>query len=282
MISAATSDGDVQMLPAEDPRATIPANNAKPARAMRIAWAKRLPRKPRCDAYSKRKPSPVLIPKGFGRRDDLDRDGCRASKRRRLDVGRPLKAPATMEGTTITLHGANTRAVAGPVVKIARLSAGRSLPRLLELMDFHLFHNPPNAALHRDLMPREGLFATFQDSPAFIVDVVHRYRIPFADIIRLKEKTGSDYFIARLKDVQTVKQAQLTNIGTETQVIGVHQEGGMGVCHSDSQAVRQSVRMPSCGLLSSPHPQGSLRCHLSLGDWCLQWGAQQRHLSHRR
>ena len=187
---------------------------ALPPRVCRKPWAKRLPRKQRIDAGTRKAALPVVLPIGFAARLPLDGNACHSSKRARIEHARPLKAPASEVEDPAT-DPAN-RGVAMSARKVARLAAGRTLPRLMELMDFHFFHKPVRSPAL--LVPRGGLFGALRGQPVFIVGVFTRYRVLQADVILLQG--GEGLFAARLADNQTVLQADLNDVGVHYIIAG--------------------------------------------------------------
>ena len=85
---------------------------------------------------------------------------------------RPANAPATMEVLPSTDDTRKLREV--PLA--ARFSAGRKLPRLLQLMQMHPFRSPSHGRTATAMQPARGLFTTVWGRPASIVSTFRTRR----------------------------------------------------------------------------------------------------------
>ena len=146
-------------------------------------WAKKLPRKRRTDAGVAR--GPEAVP--------------------RAGLAKNPAAPAEQAHTP---RGVDSLGLA------QRVAAGRTLPRLLMLMQFHFLrpvHDSPAA-----LPLRPGLFATLSSSgqAVFILGTFTR-RSSALDVVPLRAATfqGQNVYKAFYKELQTCRQAELADVG---------------------------------------------------------------------
>lgn len=194
-------------------------------------FSKRMPRKPRQNANTSVQAAPTpSTPRGLSR-SGLGPDGCRVTSRKRkrktsVEAHRHAKAPAfhepAVEDTGLPASQ-DVRSVGEFCTLASRFRAGRTLPRLLQIMQQHVFHRPsPVRDEDQSLTPQPGLFAMWQGGSVFIVGVFIRRRIPLADVVKLLPRTQADsreLFVARLADAHTVPQSEVSDVGAHFRIV---------------------------------------------------------------
>jgi len=99
-----------------------------------------------------------------------------------------------------------------------RLAAGRNTRNLVEVMGANLF-GVRRLAAGAPLAPARGLFATMDGADVYILAAFSRYRVPRADVIPLRPGVQPATYVARLRDVLTVEQRQLDNVGVHYTIV---------------------------------------------------------------
>ena len=186
----------------------------------RVTWAKRLPRKPPKAKVEKPGPKPKL-------QIESQLDHRRVARKRSLSP--QANAPADWASAPT----ANQRKVAQGSTRAQRLAAGRTAGRLAVLMRSHLFSKPPSNA-PGSLQPCGGLFATWADTPVFIISTFSRYRVPHADVIALRQaKDGSNVWNGRLSrsNTHTIKQDDLVDVGLHFRLLRKKTKLTACLCH---------------------------------------------------
>ena len=103
-----------------------------------------------------------------------------------------------------------------------QFKVGRTLPRLLHLMEMHWFTKPVPFCEEATLRPRPGLSAMFESRPVFVVgsfarrdaalvDVMHLYA--YSDTRRRFMDPDKQIYVGYRQDVQTVSASSLTDVG---------------------------------------------------------------------
>ena len=163
-------------------------------------WAKKLPRKRRTDAGVARGPPGLAMP---------------PSKRRRLMLREAVPRTGLAKNPAAPAEQAHTPRGVDSLGLAQRVAAGRTLPRLLTLMQFHFLrpvHDSPAA-----LPLRPGLFATLSSSgqAVFILGTFARRSSALVDVVPLRAATfqGQNVYKAFYKELQTCRQAELADVG---------------------------------------------------------------------
>ena len=134
---------------------------------------------------------------------------------------RYLKAPSSCRVESVQPSTDNDqRAVVEGCGTVRQLAAGRTLPRLLALMDLHFLQRPSSPASELTLRGGSSELtlrsATFKGRSVLIVGAFSRYRELQADVAPLREvqlSAGSPRWAARLAEVFTVPRKALEDVG---------------------------------------------------------------------
>ena len=92
---------------------------------------------------------------------------------------RPANAPATM---VLEPGEQDSRALRWKPLA-ARFAAGRTLPRLLQLMRMHPLKVVPSGSASAPVRPAAGLFTTIRGEPVWIVGTFTRRNTKLADVV---------------------------------------------------------------------------------------------------
>ena len=147
----------------------VAASESSPRKCVRVKHAQRLPRKTRIDKGKLQKLQTksklrILLPRLFVQHAELDHDGSRPKfKRRRagnrnltkITKRRPLKSPVDQTQIVPNRSIQQQRSLTDQSGLVARLRAGRTLERLLSLMQMHMFKGPLALDASTRLQPKE-------------------------------------------------------------------------------------------------------------------------------
>ena len=185
-----------------------------------LKWVKKPPRKTRSDCGVRREPAAAASTRLNMERSYPSTDAPPPSKRCRVGAApheesremRPANAPATM---VLEPGEQDSRALRWKPLA-ARFAAGRTLPRLLQLMRMHPLKVVPSGSASAPVRPAAGLFTTIRGEPVWIVGTFTRRNTKLADVVPLRSsggRLGQRQFVARYSEVRSVQQSDQGEVG---------------------------------------------------------------------
>lgn len=201
--------------------------------SMKWTWKKRLPRKQRELRTSTPSSSTVV------REEMLYPRKVRAVNKPKTKKN--SNAPAQLPPGEPT---ETSRAVSVGHTRARRLAAGRTPEHLHALMRCHVFRPPPSNTA-APVQPAGGLFATWDNAPVFILSTFHRYRVPYADVVRMRPKHANRrHWLARLSaaNTHTVPHTALSHVGLSFRLIKKKTHFNRSLCASSEIIIMRALR----------------------------------------